>query len=61
MMFTLVGTILFVAAGSLTIDRYQRVAGQDGDVGLALGSMGIITGLFMFIDTALLVKTYLGK
>ena len=60
MMFQLLGSILFLASGSVIVDTYQGV-GVSRDVGLALGSMEIITGIFMFIDFALLAKTFFGK
>jgi hypothetical protein len=60
--FMFVGTILFLAIGSLSVESYQyRTEGYIRDTGLALGSIAIITGIFMFIDTLLLVKTIAGK
>jgi hypothetical protein len=61
MMFMLLGAILFVASGSLTVEKYQNILGDDKDVGLALGSMSIITGIFMIVDFGLLAKDYFGK
>lgn len=60
-MFQFLGTVLFLTSGSLVVDRYQTIPGDDGDVGLALGSMTIITGIFMFLDFALLAKQHFGK
>ena len=60
-MFQFLGTVLFLTSGSLVVDTYQNIAGDDGDVGLALGSMTIITGFFMFFDFAYLSKEYFGK
>jgi hypothetical protein len=60
--FMFIGTILFLAIGSLSVESYQyRTEGYIRDTGLALGSIAIITGIFMFIDTLLLVKTIVGK
>lgn len=60
--FMFVGTILFLAIGSLSVETYQyRTDGFTRDTGLALGSIAIITGIFMFVDTLLLVKKIAGK
>merc|ERR1712083_42817 len=60
-LFQLLGTILFIASGSNIIGRYNVTGFGDKDVGLALGSMEIITGAVMLIDFALLAKDYFGK
>jgi len=60
MLFQLIGAILFLASGSLITDVYQNTLNSK-DVGLALGSMEIITGIVMFIDFALLAKELYGK
>ena len=60
MLFQLIGAILFLASGSLITDVYQNSLNSK-DVGLALGSMEIITGIVMFIDFALLAKELYGK
>jgi len=60
--FMFVGTILFLAIGSLAVQEYSyRTEGYIRDTGLALGSIAIITGIFMFIDTLLLIKSIAGK
>jgi len=50
----LLGTIMFVASGSVVIDTHRTLTGNS--TALALGSMCIITGLVMFIDMALTGK-----
>jgi len=52
----LLGTIMFVASGSVVIDTYRSSLFKNRDQALALGSMCIITGLVMFIDMALTGK-----
>jgi len=61
MVFQLLGSVLFVTSGALVVERYQYLSGSDGDVGLALGSMLIITSLFMLLDFILLAKEHFGK
>lgn len=61
MMFQFLGAVLFLTSGSLVIDRYQFIEGDNGDVGLALGSMTVITGIFMFVDFMYLAKEKFGK
>ena len=61
MMFQFLGGVLFVASGALVVDRYQSVLGNDGDVGLALGIITIITGIFFLVDFALLAKDHFKK
>ena len=60
-MFQFLGAVLFVTSGALVVDRYQSVLGNDGDVGLALGSMTIITGIFFLVDFILLAKDHFKK
>jgi len=50
----LLGTIMFVASGSVVIDTHRTLTGNS--TALPLGSMCIITGLVMFIDMALTGK-----
>ena len=59
-MFQLLGAVLFLASGSNIIMTYNN-ASFNKDVGLALGSMEILTGIVFFIDFALLAKDYFGK
>ena len=61
MMFQFLGFVLFVASGSVVVDRYQSILGADGDVGVALGSMTIITGIFFLVDFILLAKDHFKK
>merc|ERR1712062_375332 len=61
MLFQLLGSIMFLASGSNIINKYNGLTLGDKDTGLALGSMEIITGVFMLIDFALLAKDYFGK
>ena len=61
MMFQFLGFVLFLASGSVVVDRYQSFKGADGDVGVALGSMTIITGIFFLVDFILLAKDHFKK
>ena len=60
MMFQFLGAVLFLTSGSLVVDWYQNSL-TNSDVGLALGSMTIITGIVMLLDFALMAKTYFKK
>ena len=43
-------SIMFIATGACTIDKYDRRYGDDQQEGLAMGSMAIITGMVMILD-----------
>ena len=61
-MFQVLGGILFLISGAFMVERYQNILSEaDGDVGLALGSMLIITSIFMFIDVGILSKERFSK
>ncbi|RLU19388.1 hypothetical protein DMN91_007945 [Ooceraea biroi] len=53
--FSLIGCALFIAAGSLNIDYFQKLVhkSQFRDTGLAKGSLSIIEGIIFLVDAFL--------
>jgi len=51
----LVGGILFIAVGAITIQRYNSYRYKDS-TGMALGSLAIVTGIIFLIDFAFAIK-----
>ena len=52
-------SIMFIATGACTIDKYDRRYGDDQHEGLAMGSMAIITGMVMILDLLILMIKFL--
>ena len=54
--------MLFLATGGVTIDHYQNAgAGDYKDTALAMGSMAIITGIVLFLDSLIIGKALKGR
>ena len=50
-----------MASGSLVVDWYKSFYGADRNMGVALGSLTIITGIFFLVDFILLAKDHFKK
>ena len=51
----LVGSVLFIAVGAITIENYTTFRAND-DTGIALGVIAIITGIVFLIDFVFAIK-----
>ena len=61
MMFQFLGFVLFVTSGSFVVDKDKSFYGSDRNMGVALGSLTIITGIFFLVDFILLAKDHFKK
>ncbi|XP_046433126.1 uncharacterized protein LOC124185936 [Neodiprion fabricii] len=50
--FSVVGCVLFIIVGAVTIDYYQHVSNYQNlrDIGLSKGSIAVIEGVFFLVD-----------